>query len=96
MATVFEALEKRILELGTKSEDSVDLSELSLIGEGDERVISFSLLGTDFLLTPSGEVVTVDIAADGEASTYAIVETMRTSVQKFLSWRYSFIQEFGI
>lgn len=95
MATAFEALERRILELGTKSEDSVDLSELSLIGEGDERVIGFSLLGTDFLLTPSDEVVTVEIA-DGNAETYAIVDSMRSSVQKFLSWRYSFIQEFGL
>lgn len=95
MAKAFEALERRILELGTKSEDSVDLSELSLIGEGDERVIGFSLLGTDFLLTPSGDVVTVDIV-DGEPQSYAVVDSMRASVHRFLSWRYSFIQDFGI
>lgn len=95
MASAFEALERRILELGTKSDDSVDLSELSLIGEGDERVIGFNLLGTDFLLTPSGEVVTVDIV-DGETESYAVVDSMKASVLKFLGWRHSFIQDFGI
>lgn len=92
---IFTGLEKKITELGVKAEDSIDLSELSLIGTGEERAISFSLLGTNFLLTPAGEVVAIDGTED-DPQTYALVAEMKKSVWNFLAWRSSFIEEFGI
>lgn len=92
---IFDALEQRITELGTESESSIDLSELSLIGAGEDRAIGFSLLGTEFLLTPAGEVVAVD-GTEEEPETYALVAEMRKSVWNFLDWRHAFILEFGI
>lgn len=92
---IFEAIEKAVLDLGIESDGSVDLSELSLIGKGEERVIGFGLLGSNFLLTPEGEVVAVDGTED-DAETYALGEDMKLSAHRFLKWRFSFIQEFGL
>lgn len=96
MATIaFESLERQIIEHGEKSEGSIDLSELSLIGEGDERAIGFTLLGSNFLLTLEGEIVSVDGTAE-DPELYALEGEMRDSVTKFLAWRFNFAREFHI
>lgn len=96
MATIaFESLERQIIEHGEKSEVSVDLSELSLIGEGDDRAIGFSLLGANFLLTLEGEIVSVE-GTDEDPELYALEGAMRDSVTKFLGWRFNFAKEFKI
>lgn len=91
----FTSIETAIKELGTVGEDSIDLSELSLLGSGEGRVIAFSLLGSAFFLTPEGEVVSVD-GTEGSPETYALQDEMKKSVIKFLSWRLNFIREFGL
>jgi len=93
--SVFSALEAQINKLGTKTEDSVDLSELSIIGEGADRVIAFQTLGTDFLLTVEEEVVSVE-GTEGDATTYALAEDMKKAVHSFLRWRIAFAQAFGL
>lgn len=92
---VFTELEKVISQLGTVNGDSTDLSELSLVGKGEERAIVFSLLGANLIFTPEGEVVSVD-GTEENSETYALVEDMKRSVQGFLNWRTSFIKKFGI
>lgn len=91
---LFSSLEKAITETGTAANGAVDLSELSLI-TGEDRSISFSLLGTDFIFTPEGDVVTVDGTVD-EPQTYAVEGDMKKAVGRFLNWRLSFIGEFGV
>ena len=91
---LFSNLEKAIRERGTEVDGSVDLSELSLI-TGEDHSISFSLLGTDFILTAEGDVVTVDGTAD-EPETYAVEGNMKKAVGRFLNWRLNFITEFGL
>jgi hypothetical protein len=92
---LFTAFESVINEIGTKGEESVDLSELSIIGAGDEKVISFSFLGSNFLFTPSGDVVAID-GTDGDSELYALAEPMRKGVEGFISWRLEFAREFRI
>jgi len=92
---LFAGLEKHILEHGTKVDGDVDFSELSLIGEGTDRVIAFQLLGGNFLLTPEEEVVSVD-GVDGEAETYALDEGLKKAVHSFLRWRIAFADAFSI
>lgn len=92
---IFEALELRITELGNANDGGVDLSELSLIGKGDEKVIAFNLIGAAFLLTPENEIVSVD-GEEGSAKTFAVTGDMKQSILKFLGWRYGFINEYGI
>lgn len=92
---IFEALERRIVELGTSTKDSADLSELSLVGKGEERVIAFNLLGAAFLLTPENEIVSLD-GEEGSTNTYAVTGDMKQSMLKFLGWRHGFIVEYGV
>jgi len=91
---LFNSLEKAITANGTEANGAVDLSELSLI-TGEDRSISFAILGTDFILTPEGDVVTVDGTAE-EPETYAVEGDMKKSVGRFLNWRLNFITEFGL
>ena len=91
---LFSSLEKAITENGTKTDGSVDLSELSLI-TGEDHSISFSLIGTDFILTPEGDVVTVDGTAEAP-ETYEIEGDLKKSVGRFLNWRLNLINEFGL
>jgi len=91
---LFSNLEKAITEHGTEANGAVDLSELSLI-TGEDHSISFTLLGTDFIFTPEGDVVTVDGTAD-EPETYAVEGDMKKAVGRFLNWRLNFVTEFGL
>jgi len=92
---VFGPLEAHIRSHGTEADGSIDFSELSLIGEGEERVIAFQLLGSDFLLTPEENVVSVE-SVDGEAETFALGDDLKKAVHSFLRWRIAFVQAFGL
>jgi len=92
---VFAPLEAHIRSHGTEADGSIDFNELSLIGEGDERAIAFQILGSDFLLTPEENVISVE-SVDGEVETFALGEDIKKAVHSFLRWRIAFVQAFGL
>lgn len=93
---VFDALEATISNLGEKSDSDTQLSELSLVVNGDEKVVAFSLLGLDLMLMPSGEVAMIEEGEDGEFETSALADDLRKSVYSFLAWRVKFANEYGL
>lgn len=92
---IFDALEATISKLGEKSDSDTQLSELSLVVTGDEKVVAFSLLGLDLMLMPSGEVAMIE-DNDGELSTSALDGDIKKSVYSFLAWRAKFANEYGL
>lgn len=90
---IFDALESTITRLGDKSGTDTRLSELLLIVTDGEKVVSFSLLGLDLILTPAGEVGIVE-DADGEVS--GLDDELKKSVFTFLAWRVKFADQFGL
>lgn len=92
---IFDALATIITNLGEKSDTDTQLSELSLVVTGDEKVVAFSLLGLDLMLLPSGEIAMVE-DNDGEVSTSALDSDIKRSVYNFLAWRAKFANEYGL
>ncbi len=93
--TIFTALESAIIEHGERAEGEYNLSELSVI-EGDEgNTISFQFIGAEFLLTPTGSVISVDGSEDSP-ELYALDGPIRSGVLSFLKLRLAFIREFQI
>ena len=92
---IFDVLESTITTLGEKSDSDTSVSELSLVVTGDEKVIAFSLLGLNLMLTPKGDIVMIDESSDTlEAS--ALSDDLKKSVYSFLAWRAKFAKEYGL
>lgn len=92
---IFDALATTITNLGEKSDTDTQLSELSLVVTGDEKVVAFSLLGLDLMLLPSGEIAMIE-DNDGEISTSVLESDIKKSVYSFLAWRAKFATEYGL
>lgn len=93
--TIFTALESAILEHGERGSGEFNLSELSVIEGDGENTIAFQFIGSAFLLTPDGAVVSVDGSEDSP-EIYALEGSMRSAVLTFLKLRLAFIREFQI
>jgi hypothetical protein len=105
MATkIFTSLAKAIVDKGERqsidTERVITMSELTLIvsvasGKAVPRAIIFPLFGMDFVMLADG---TVSFADPDESDDYLDLTSSRiaTTVQKFLTWRLTSLEELSI